>query len=93
MTPKLFPARPGGRHRCELCGEPIVHDVARIDEGRIFHLSCFRRFLHEGEMGMRECPDCRTTGRSWDWQARAWRSCPGCGGSGYLAMTEAACGG
>jgi hypothetical protein len=78
-------------HVCELCGEPISHDVVRIDEGRIYHLSCFRRHLHPGEFGMEECPSCRTLGSTWDWRARAWQSCPTCAGSGYLSVPDAAC--
>ncbi len=80
-------------HVCELCGEAISHDVVRIDEGRIYHLRCFRRHLQAGEMGMEECPACRTLGSSWDWRGRAWQSCPSCGGSGYLSLAEEACGG
>jgi hypothetical protein len=77
---------------CELCGEAISHDVVRVDEGRIFHLRCFRRHVQPGEIGMQECPSCRTLGARWDWRGRAWRSCPTCGGSGYLAAAEEACG-
>ena len=80
-------------HVCELCGEAISHDVVRIDEGRIYHLRCFRRHLQAGEMGMEECPACRTLGSRWDWRGRVWQSCPSCGGSGYLSGADEACGG
>jgi hypothetical protein len=56
-------------------------------------MRCFRRHLHEGELGMEECPSCRTIGSTWDRGRRAWQSCPTCAGSGYLAISEAACGG
>ena len=77
---------------CELCGEVISHDVVRVDEGRIYHLRCFRRHLHKGEMGMQECPACRTLGCCWNWRGHAWQPCATCGGSGYLASAEEVCG-
>ncbi len=79
-------------HACELCGGEISHDVVRVDDGRIYHFGCFRRHVHEGEIGLYECPKCRTIGRTWDWMAKAWRSCSLCGGSGYLAASPDACG-
>jgi hypothetical protein len=77
---------------CEICGEEISHDVVRVDEGRIYHLRCFRRHLHEGEIGMQECPTCRTLGCGWDWRGHAWKPCARCGGGGYLSTAEEACG-
>ena len=79
-------------HFCELCGEEISHDVVRVDEGRMYHLRCFRRHVHDDEIGLYECPKCRTLGSTWDWMAKAWRACRLCGGSGYLSAAAEACG-
>lgn len=79
-------------HACELCGEEISHDVVRIDEGRVYHLRCFRRYVPEAEVGLYECPKCRTLGRTWDWSARAWRTCGLCNGGGYLSAPGETCG-
>jgi hypothetical protein len=79
-------------HVCELCGEEITHDVVRVDEGRIYHLRCFRLHVPEAEAGIYECPRCRTLGRWWDWGGKSWRECTVCGGSGYLAAPGEACG-
>jgi hypothetical protein len=79
-------------HTCELCGDEITHDVVRVDEGRVYHLRCFRRRVPENEMGLYECPTCRTLGRCWDWGGRSWRECTLCAGSGYLAAQGEACG-
>ena len=79
-------------HTCELCGAEISHDVVRVDEGRLYHLRCFRLHVPEGEVGIYECPKCRTLGRSWDWSGKSWRECTLCGGSGYLAASGEACG-
>lgn len=79
-------------HACELCGVEISHDVVRVDEGRLFHLRCFRLHVPEAEVGLYECPKCRTLGRAWDWSGRSWRDCTVCGGSGYLAASGEACG-
>jgi hypothetical protein len=79
-------------HACDLCGEEITHDVVRVDEGRIYHLRCFRRRVPPNEMGLYECPKCRTLGRVWDWGGKAWRECSLCAGSGYLAAHGEACG-
>jgi hypothetical protein len=79
-------------HRCELCGEEVSHDVVRVDEGRLYHLRCFRLHVSEAEVGIFECPSCSTLGRSWDWVGKHWRECPACNGSGYLAAPGEACG-
>jgi hypothetical protein len=79
-------------HLCELCGEEVSHDVVRIDEGRLYHLRCFRMHVSGGEAAICECPGCSTLGRSWDWVGKHWRTCAVCNGSGYLAPSEEACG-
>jgi len=79
-------------HVCELCGDEISHDVVRVDEGRLYHLRCFRLRVPEAEVGIYECPKCRTLGRAWDWSGKSWRDCTICGGSGYLAASGEACG-
>jgi hypothetical protein len=92
MSRERVPASERARHVCGLCGDEISHDVVRVDGGRIYHLRCFRMHVPEAEVGMYECPKCRTLGRSWDWSGRSWRDCSLCGGSGYLAASSKACG-
>jgi len=70
---------------CELCGEKISHDVARIDGDRLYHLRCFSARLHEGAPGLHECPACRTLGALWSWDHAIWNECDVCSGTGYLA--------
>jgi ribosomal protein L37AE/L43A len=77
---------------CELCGAEITQDVVRVDESRVYHLACFRRHLPKVEIGMYECPKCRTLGRFWDSSRKSWRACSLCGGGGYLAAPSEACG-
>lgn len=79
-------------HSCELCGEEILHDVVRVDEGRMYHLRCFRKHVHDEEIGLYECPKCRTLGCTWDWMAKAWRACTLCDGCGYLSASGESCG-
>ncbi len=92
MSRKSVLAVKTGLQACELCGEEITHDVVRVDEGRIYHLRCFRQRVPEAEMGLYECPKCRTLGRVWQWGARTWRTCTLCSGSGYLAAAGESCG-
>ncbi len=79
-------------HACDLCGEEITHDVVRVDEGRIYHLRCFRRYLPGGALGLFECPKCRTMGCTWEWAEKSWRTCTLCNGGGYLSAPGDACG-
>ncbi len=92
MSRKSVLSTPRTRHVCERCGEEISHDVVRIDEGRLYHLSCFRMLVPGPEIGILECPQCHTMGRYWDWTGKAWRECTACGGGGYLADPGEACG-
>ncbi len=81
-----------GVHACELCREEITDDVVRVDEGRMYHLHCFRKHVHEEEIGLYACPGCRTLGSTWDWMAKKSRACRLCGGSGYLSAAAEPCG-
>ena len=45
---------------CELCCEEIVHDVVRVDGGRIYHMRCFNQRVNAGKRELRECPTCQT---------------------------------
>jgi hypothetical protein len=92
MSRKSVLASSRALHLCELCGGEISHDVARVDEGRIYHLRCFRRQLPEAELGFYECPKCHTLGSWWDWAGKSWRTCTLCQGGGYLAAPGEACG-
>ena len=92
MSTNFVPAGVKRTVACEICAEEISHDVVRVDEGRVYHLRCFRRHVHGEEIGLFECPKCRTLGSSWDWRGHAWRACTLCGGSGYLAAGDEACG-
>lgn len=75
-------------YTCELCGERIVHDVVRVDEGRIYHMSCFSRHMSQGRSELRECPACRTLGAQWSLDLSQWRECDECCGTGYVTTTE-----
>jgi len=92
MSRKSVLSAPRTLHVCELCGVEVYHDVVRVDEGRLYHLRCFRMHVPEAEVGIFECPRCHTLGRSWDWTSKAWRECTLCGGGGYLADPGEACG-
>ena len=70
---------------CELCGEEITHDVARVDAGRLFHLRCFRSRIDGGRRALVECPACLTLGARWNAAASTWDECQTCSGTGYLS--------
>ncbi|HUI69526.1 MAG TPA: hypothetical protein VL354_03325 [Spirochaetia bacterium] len=79
---------PGPRtslYACELCGEEIRHDVARVDDGRIYHMRCFYKHLSGGTTGLKECPACQTLGALWSWDHSRWTECEVCNGTGYLS--------
>ncbi len=71
------------RHACALCGEEIRHDVARIDGGRIYHMSCFSKHVSDGKTELRDCPACQTLGALWNWDHSQWYECDVCNGTGY----------
>ncbi len=85
------PKRPGriaNSLTCEICNEELLHDVARVDQGRLYHLRCFRLHVFEGDNGLYECPKCRTIGGTWSWTQSRWQCCTLCQGSGYLSAQE-----
>jgi hypothetical protein len=74
-------------HSCELCGEEILHDVVRVDGGRIYHLRCFTQRVNGGRIALSECPSCQTLGALWSWDNSQWSECDVCNGTGYLRGT------
>ena len=84
----LAPGKP--RYACELCGEEILHDVARVDGGRIYHMRCFDQRVNSGKRELRACPTCQTLGALWNWDHSQWSECDVCKGTGYLAKGRSA---
>ena len=80
----LVPGKP--HYACELCGEEIQHDVARVDGGRIYHMSCFSRHHNGGSRELNECPTCQTLGALWSRDHSRWNECDVCRGTGYLTV-------
>jgi hypothetical protein len=74
---------------CACCGGGITDEVARVDEGRCYHVRCFRGHLGVAPVGLYECPHCETLGGTWSATDGSWITCPLCGGCGYLAIDEA----
>jgi hypothetical protein len=72
-------------YACELCGEEILHDVVRVDGGRIYHMRCFNQRVNAGKRELRECPTCQTLGALWNWDHSQWNECDVCKGTGYMA--------
>ena len=73
------------KYVCEVCGEEIMHDVVRVDEGRIYHMRCFSQHMNAGERRLKECPTCQTLGARWSWDHSQWKECDVCKGTGYLS--------
>ena len=82
-------SRSPGPLSCALCGNAIEHDVARVDEGRVYHVRCFRRHVTDSERTLYDCPKCATIGGTWSWSRHAWETCDLCAGSGYLSSDDA----
>ncbi len=78
----LTPGR--SHHSCELCGEEILHDVVRVDAGRMYHMRCFNQHVNDGKRELSECPTCQTLGALWSWDHSQWSECNVCNGTGYL---------
>jgi len=68
----------------DLCGEEILHDVVRVDGGRIYHMRCFSKHVNGGGTVLRECPTCQTLGALWSWDHSRWNECDVCNGTGYV---------
>jgi hypothetical protein len=86
MTTRDTPATGACALSCAACGGGITHDVVRVDEGRVYHLACFRRVVFEPGTGLYECPRCLTLGSYRT--GRGMTECLLCGGLGYLAVAE-----
>jgi hypothetical protein len=74
---------------CEYCKEKIENDIAHINSGMIFHLSCYREYIHgpdDHPYILYECPRCHTLGSRWNGEKEGWRLCALCKGAGYLSI-------
>ena len=85
MSRRSVLSKERNRHTCALCGREITHDVVRIDDGQVYHMSCFRRHFSGGSRGLVECQSCLTLGALWNRDEAAWNECGICCGTGYLA--------
>ena len=88
MSRRSVLSKEKNRHTCGLCGQEITHDVVRIDEGQVYHMSCFSLHFSGGSRGLTECQSCRTLGALWNRHAAAWSECTACSGTGYLAAAR-----
>lgn len=71
---------------CDYCKEEIKTAIVRVDDGNIYHLDCFERFLHPNLKGWETwaCPKCKTTGKYWSTSCQQWKMCKLCHGHGYI---------
>jgi hypothetical protein len=89
VASRTVPVSGKAPYLCEVCGEEILHDVVRVDGGRIYHMRCFSQHLHAGKSDLRECPSCQTLGALWSWDHSQWKECTVCRGTGYLTREDA----
>ena len=74
-------------YTCSYCNEIIESAIVRFDEGKLFHLDCFERFINPNieKAESWPCPRCKTAGKIWSKTTNRWKKCKLCHGHGVIS--------